>query len=96
MGANTIRLTAHYLTNHTSNFSFNENGRESTTDLTLSFMCRILRSTTATASPAPVTSNTIPSGALLFVRFVVLRFKMTETEILPKNLSPWRQCSIKI
>ena len=59
VGANTILLTA-YLTNHTSSFLFNENGRELTTDLTLSFMCRILRSTTATASPAPVTSNTIP------------------------------------
>ena len=45
----------------------------------------------------------IPSGALLFVSFVVLRFydslftlKMTETEILPKTLSPWRQCFIRI
>ena len=49
--------------------------------------------------------HTVRCPILLFVRFVpwfcgitiqFLTLKMTETEILPKNLSQWRQCFIKI
>ena len=69
----------------------------------LSVSLRNLRTKAAKKIKKMKKKRSIPSGALLFVCSVVLRFykslftfKMTETEILPKTLSPWRQCFIKI